>query len=112
MLTSLSIGQYLTQVLYDDVLIILSNARQMLPNIDSSHIKSGNVSISHLRMYLSIVADREDDITIARSFILFMMGYLWSQAANNTVLLGYLVVMADLDEAAQYDEGSTIFASL
>ncbi|KAF6149501.1 hypothetical protein GIB67_003649 [Kingdonia uniflora] len=103
MLTSLSIGRYLTQVPYDDTWSILSNARQLLPNIDSSHIKSGNVSIAHLRTYLTIAADREDDITIVHAFILFMMGHLWFQTANDTVLLGYLAVVADLDSAAQYD---------
>ncbi|KAF6175064.1 hypothetical protein GIB67_038977, partial [Kingdonia uniflora] len=89
-LTSLSIGRYSTQVPYDDTWSILSNAWQLLPNIDSSHIKSGNVRIAHLRMYLTVVADQEDGITIARAFILFMMGHLWFQTANDTVPLGYL----------------------
>ncbi|KAF6154669.1 hypothetical protein GIB67_000553 [Kingdonia uniflora] len=65
MLTSLLISRYPTQVPYDDAWSILSNARQLLLNIDSSNIKSGNVSISHLKTYLTIEADREDDITIA-----------------------------------------------
>ncbi|KAF6134805.1 hypothetical protein GIB67_002206 [Kingdonia uniflora] len=112
MLTSLSIDRYPTQVLYDDVWSVLSNTRQLLPNIDFSHIKSGNVNISHLRTYLTIAADREDDITIARAFILFMMGHLWFQTANDTVPLGYLAVVANLDEVAQYDWGSAILASL
>ncbi|KAF6171853.1 hypothetical protein GIB67_007374 [Kingdonia uniflora] len=112
MLTSLSIGRYPTQVPYDDTWSILSNARQLLPSIDSSHIKSGNVSITHLRTYLTIEANLEDDITIARAFILFMMGHLWFQTANDTVPLGYLAVMNDLDLAAQYDWGSTIIASM
>ncbi|KAF6150206.1 hypothetical protein GIB67_023161 [Kingdonia uniflora] len=112
MLTSLSIGRYPTQVPYDDAWTVLSNARQLLPNIESNNIKSGNVSISHLRTYLTIAADREDDITISRAFILFMMGHLWFQTANDTVPLGYLAVVADLDEAAQYDWGSAILASL
>ncbi|KAF6160321.1 hypothetical protein GIB67_019090, partial [Kingdonia uniflora] len=111
MLTSLSIGRYLTQVSYDDAWSILSNARQLLPNIDSSHIKSGNVSIAHLKMYLTVEIHREDDITIARAFILFMMGHLWFQTANDTVPLGYLAAMNDLDLAAQYDWGSAILAS-
>ncbi|KAF6164424.1 hypothetical protein GIB67_025250 [Kingdonia uniflora] len=54
----------LIQVPYDDTWYILSNVRQLPPNIDFSHIKSGNVSIAHLRMYLIVEADREDDITI------------------------------------------------
>ncbi|KAF6139467.1 hypothetical protein GIB67_031089 [Kingdonia uniflora] len=112
MLTSLSIGRYPTQVPYNDAWSVLSNARQLLPNIDSSHIKSGNVSISYLRTYLTIAADRKDDITIARAFILFMIGHLWFQTANDTVLLRYLVAMADLDKVAQYDWGSAILASL
>ncbi|KAF6164197.1 hypothetical protein GIB67_010167 [Kingdonia uniflora] len=112
MLTLLSIGRYRTQVPYDDTLSILSNARQLLPNIDSSHIKSGNVNIAHLRTYLTVVANREDDITIARTFILFMMEHLWFQTANDTVPLGYLAAAADLESAAQYDWGSAILASL
>ncbi|KAF6146229.1 hypothetical protein GIB67_011701 [Kingdonia uniflora] len=112
MLTSLSIGRYLTQVPYDDTWSILSNARQLLPNIDSCHIKSENVSITHLRTYLTVKADQEDDITIARSFILFMMGHLRFQTANDTVPLGYLAAVNDLDSAAQYVWGSTILASL
>ncbi|KAF6155580.1 hypothetical protein GIB67_004574 [Kingdonia uniflora] len=112
MLTSLSIGQYPTQVPYDDTWSILSNARQLLRYIDSNHIKSGNVGISHLRTYLTIADDRENDITIARAFILFKMGHLWFQTANDTVPLGYLVAIADLDSAAQYDWGTAIFASL
>ncbi|KAF6159986.1 hypothetical protein GIB67_033070 [Kingdonia uniflora] len=112
MLTSLSIGRYLTQVPYDDAWSILSNARQLLPNIDSSHIKSGNVSIAHLKTYLTVEIHREDDITIARAFILFMMGHLWFQTANDTVPLGYLAAMNDLDLAAQYDWGYAILASL
>ncbi|KAF6141675.1 hypothetical protein GIB67_001227 [Kingdonia uniflora] len=112
MLTSLSIGRYPTQVPYDDTWSILSNARQLLPNIDSSHIKSGNVSIAHLRTYLTVKANRDDDITIACAFILFMMGHLWFQTANDTVPLGYLTAVNDLDSAAQYDWGSAIFASL
>ncbi|KAF6156296.1 hypothetical protein GIB67_010105 [Kingdonia uniflora] len=112
MLTSLSIDRYLTQVPYDDAWCVLSNAWQLLPNIDFSHIKSGNVSISHLRTYLTIAADREDNITIARAFILFMMGYVWFQTASDTVPLGYLAAVADLDDAAQYDWGSAILASL
>ncbi|KAF6155772.1 hypothetical protein GIB67_007419 [Kingdonia uniflora] len=55
---------------------------------------------------------REDDITIARAFILFMMGHLWFQTANDTVPLGYLAAVNDLDLAAQYDWGSAILASL
>ncbi|KAF6176291.1 hypothetical protein GIB67_023582 [Kingdonia uniflora] len=100
MLTSLSIGRYPTQVPYDDTWSILSNARQLLPNIDSNHIKSGNVSIAHLRTYLTVEADRDDDITIVRVFILFMMGHLWFQTANDTVPLGYLAAVNDLDSAA------------
>ncbi|KAF6168023.1 hypothetical protein GIB67_011408, partial [Kingdonia uniflora] len=110
--TSLSIGRYPTQVPYDDAWNILSNAKQLLTNIDSSHIKSGNVGISYLRMYLTTAADRDNDITIARAFILFMMEHLRFQTANDTVPLGYLAVVADLDEAAQYDWGSAILASL
>ncbi|KAF6173359.1 hypothetical protein GIB67_027054 [Kingdonia uniflora] len=98
MLTSLSIGRSPTQVPYDDTWSILSNARQLLPNIDSSHKKIGNVNIAHLRTYLTIAADWEDDITIA--------------PANDTVPLGYLAAVADLDSAAQYDWGFTILASL
>ncbi|KAF6159268.1 hypothetical protein GIB67_032039 [Kingdonia uniflora] len=112
MLTSFSIDRYLTHVPYDDAWSVLSNVKQLLPNIDSSLIKSGNVSISHLRTYLTIAADREDDITIARTFILFTMGHLWFQMANDTVPLGYLAAVADLDSAAQYDWGSAILASL
>ncbi|KAF6166762.1 hypothetical protein GIB67_005638 [Kingdonia uniflora] len=112
MLTSLFIDGYLTQVPYDDTWSILSNVRQLFPNIDSNHIKSGNVSIAHLRTYLTIAADREDDITIARVFILFMMGHLWFQTANDTVPLGYLAAVNDLDSAAQYDWGYAILASL
>ncbi|KAF6140568.1 hypothetical protein GIB67_013861 [Kingdonia uniflora] len=112
MLISLSIGRYSTQVSYDDTWSILSNARQLLPNIDFSHIKSRNINISYLKMYLTVADDQEDDITIAHTFILFMMGHLWFQMANNTVLLGYLAVVADLDSAAQYDWGSAILASL
>ncbi|KAF6162571.1 hypothetical protein GIB67_003117 [Kingdonia uniflora] len=76
MLTSMPISRYPIQVPYDDAWSILSNARQLLPNIDSSHIKSGNVSIAHLKTYLTVEIHREDDITIARAFILFMMGHL------------------------------------
>ncbi|KAF6142637.1 hypothetical protein GIB67_015123 [Kingdonia uniflora] len=97
MLTSLPIARYPTQVPYDDVWYILSNTRQLLPNIDSNHIKSGNVNIAHLKTYLTVEIHREDDITIARAFILFMMGYLWFQTANDTVQLGYLAVVNDLD---------------
>ncbi|KAF6156949.1 hypothetical protein GIB67_039710 [Kingdonia uniflora] len=90
---------------------------QSIPNptqekFPRSHIKSGNTSIAHLRTYLTVAADREDDITIARAFILFMMGHLWFQTANDTVLLGYLAAVSDLDSAAQYDWGSAILASL
>ncbi|KAF6134217.1 hypothetical protein GIB67_010016 [Kingdonia uniflora] len=142
MLTSLSIGRYLTQVSYDDAWTVLSNVRQLLPNIESSNIKSGNVSISYLRTYLTIAADREDNITIVRAFILFMMGHLWFQTtndtasdqddditiarafilfvmghlwfstANDTIPLGYLAGVANLDEAAKYDWGSAILVSL
>ncbi|KAF6143971.1 hypothetical protein GIB67_017579, partial [Kingdonia uniflora] len=104
-------GKELT-VPYDDTWSILSNARQLLPNIDSSHIKSGNVSITHLRTYLTVEADQEDDITIARAFIFFMMGHLWFQTVNDTVPFGYLTAVNDLDSAAQYDWGSAILASL
>ncbi|KAF6151589.1 hypothetical protein GIB67_021775 [Kingdonia uniflora] len=103
MLTSLSIGRYLTQIPYDDTWSILSNAWQLLPNIDSSHIKNGNVSIAHFRTYLTVAADRENNITIAHTFILFMMGHLWFQTANDAVPLGYLAAVNDLDSAAQYD---------
>ncbi|KAF6140503.1 hypothetical protein GIB67_031146 [Kingdonia uniflora] len=103
MLTSLSIGRYPTQVPYEDAWRALSNVRQLLPNIDSNYIKSGNVSIAHLRMYLTIAIDRDDDTTIARTFILFMMGHLWFQTANDTVLLGYLTAVANLNSIAQYD---------
>ncbi|KAF6166485.1 hypothetical protein GIB67_038222 [Kingdonia uniflora] len=82
MLTSGSIGRYPTQVPYDDTWSVLFNARQLLPNIDSGHIKSGNVSILYLRTYFTIATDREDDITIARVFILFMMGHLRFQTAT------------------------------
>ncbi|KAF6142687.1 hypothetical protein GIB67_015173 [Kingdonia uniflora] len=112
MLTSLLIGRYPTQVPYDDAWSILSNARQLLPNIDFSHIKSGNVSIAHLKTYLTVEIHREDDITFACAFILFMMGHLWFQTANDTIPLGYLAAVNDLDLAAQYDWGSAILASL
>ncbi|KAF6160116.1 hypothetical protein GIB67_018896, partial [Kingdonia uniflora] len=108
MLTSLSIARYPTQVSYDDAYSILSNARQLLLNNESNNIKGGNVIISYLWTYLTIAADREDDITIARAFIFFMMGYLWSQMANDTVLLGYLAAVADLDEVAAVTTGGTI----
>ncbi|KAF6168837.1 hypothetical protein GIB67_042144, partial [Kingdonia uniflora] len=112
MLTLLSIGRYPTKVPYDDAWIILSNTRQLLPRIESSNIKTENVSISHLRMYLTITDDRDDDITIIRAFIIFMMGHLWFQTANNTISLGYLAVVADLDKAAEYDWGFAILAFL
>ncbi|KAF6177115.1 hypothetical protein GIB67_005103 [Kingdonia uniflora] len=63
-------------------------------------------------MYLTITDDREDDITIVRAFILFMMRYLWFQTANVTVPLEYLAVVADLDETGEYDWGYAIRASL
>ncbi|KAF6158777.1 hypothetical protein GIB67_040291 [Kingdonia uniflora] len=75
------------------------------------HIKSGNVSIVHLRTYLTVEANREDDITIAHAFILFMMGHLWFQTANDTVSHGYLPAVNDLDSAVHY-WGSVILASL
>ncbi|KAF6166722.1 hypothetical protein GIB67_005598 [Kingdonia uniflora] len=81
-------------------------------NFPRSHIKSENVSIAHMRMFLTVTADREDAITIARAFILFMMGHLWFQTANDTVPLEYLAAVADLDSAAQYDWGSSILDSL
>ncbi|KAF6149490.1 hypothetical protein GIB67_011391 [Kingdonia uniflora] len=112
MLTSLLIDRYPTQVSYDDAWSVLSNARQLFPNIDSSHIKGGNVSISHLRTYLTVADNREDDITIARAFILFMMGHLWFQTANDTVPLGYFTAVADLNSTTQYDWGYAILASL
>ncbi|KAF6170535.1 hypothetical protein GIB67_031943 [Kingdonia uniflora] len=90
----------------------VTRSRQLLSNIDFSHIKSLNVSIAHLRTYLTVAADREDDIIIARAFILFMMRYLWFQTANDTVPLGYLAAVADLDSAAQYDWGFVIIAFL
>ncbi|KAF6162071.1 hypothetical protein GIB67_025837 [Kingdonia uniflora] len=99
-------------VSYDDTWSILSNVRQLLPNIDFSHIKSRNVNILHLMTYLTVAADREDDITIARAFILFIMGHLWFQTANDTVPLGYLTAVADLDSVAQYDWGSAILSFL
>ncbi|KAF6155972.1 hypothetical protein GIB67_039303 [Kingdonia uniflora] len=77
------LGRYPTQVPYDDAWSVLSNA-----------------------------SDREDDITIVRAFILFMIGHLWFQTANDTVPLGYLPVVADLDEASKYDWGYAILASL
>ncbi|KAF6138471.1 hypothetical protein GIB67_022505 [Kingdonia uniflora] len=86
--------------------------RQLLPNIDSSHIKSGNVSIAHLKTYLTVEIHWEDDITIARAFILFMIGHLWFQTANDTVPLGYPTAMNDLDLAAQYDWDFAILASM
>ncbi|KAF6165190.1 hypothetical protein GIB67_000774 [Kingdonia uniflora] len=58
------------------------------------------------------LADREDDITIVRAFTLFMMGYLWFQMANDTVPLGYLVAVANLDEAVEYEWSSIILTSL
>ncbi|KAF6151253.1 hypothetical protein GIB67_002952, partial [Kingdonia uniflora] len=97
---------------YDDAWSILSNTWQLLPNIDSSHIKSGNVSIAHFKMYLTVEINQEDDITIARAFILFMMGHLCFQTANDTFPLGYLAAVNDLDLAAQFDWGSAILASL
>ncbi|KAF6144000.1 hypothetical protein GIB67_017608 [Kingdonia uniflora] len=102
----------LPAVSYDDTWSILFNARQLLPNIDFNHIKSENVSIAHLKTYLTVKANREDDITIARTFILFMMGHLWFQTANDTVPLRYLAPVNDLDSAAQYDWGSAILASI
>ncbi|KAF6164102.1 hypothetical protein GIB67_017686 [Kingdonia uniflora] len=90
----------------------LTERWQLLPNIDSSHIKSGNVSIAHLKTYLTVEIHREDDITIARTFILFMMGHLWFQIANDTVPLGYLAAVNDLDLAAQYAWGYVILTSL
>ncbi|KAF6150471.1 hypothetical protein GIB67_030272 [Kingdonia uniflora] len=62
--------------------------------------------------YLTVEANRDDDITIARIFILFMMEHLRFQTANDTVPLGYLAAVNDLDSAAQYDWGSAILASL
>ncbi|KAF6172803.1 hypothetical protein GIB67_034655 [Kingdonia uniflora] len=104
-------GKELT-VPYDGTWSILSNARQLLPKIDYSHINSGNVIIVHLRTYLTVADDQEDDITIAHDFIFFMMGHLWFQTAKDTVSLGYLVAVNDLDSAAQYNWGSAILASL
>ncbi|KAF6143823.1 hypothetical protein GIB67_016744 [Kingdonia uniflora] len=40
------------------------------------------------------------------------MGHLWFQTANDTVPLGYLAAVNDLDSAAQYDWGTAILASL
>ncbi|KAF6165621.1 hypothetical protein GIB67_002443 [Kingdonia uniflora] len=84
----------------------------MLPNIDFSHIKSGNVSISHLRTYLTIAVDREDDITIFSCFYPLHDGTFVVPNGKHTVPLGYLTTVADLDEVAQYDWGSAILASL
>ncbi|KAF6138006.1 hypothetical protein GIB67_041879 [Kingdonia uniflora] len=67
---------------------------------------------AHLKTYLTVEIHREGDIIIARAFILFMMGHLWFQTDNNTVPLGYLATVNDLDLAAQYDWGSAILASL
>ncbi|KAF6138584.1 hypothetical protein GIB67_032478, partial [Kingdonia uniflora] len=63
-------------------------------------------------MYLTVPDDREGDITITHAFILFMMGHLWFQTANDTISLRFLAAMADLDSVAQYDWGSAILASL
>ncbi|KAF6154164.1 hypothetical protein GIB67_016416 [Kingdonia uniflora] len=112
MITSLSIGRYLTQVQYGDAWSVLSNARQLLPRIESNNTKSGNISILHLRTYLTITDDREDDITIVRAFILFVIRHLRFQTANDTVPLGYLVPVTNLDKATEYDWGSIILDSM
>ncbi|KAF6167698.1 hypothetical protein GIB67_017193 [Kingdonia uniflora] len=40
------------------------------------------------------------------------MGHLWFQTPNDTLPLGYLADVADLDDVTQYDWGSAILASL
>ncbi|KAF6134162.1 hypothetical protein GIB67_013559 [Kingdonia uniflora] len=95
-----------------DIRLGNSDNRLIQALIERCHIKSGNVIIAHLRTYLTVEADREDDITIARTFILFMMGHLWFQMANDTVPLEYLVAVNDLDSTVQYDWGYAILASL
>ncbi|KAF6158949.1 hypothetical protein GIB67_042030, partial [Kingdonia uniflora] len=112
MLTSLPINKYPTQLSYDDRWSIISEAMKLFPNIISNNIKSGNVSIAHLRQYLTVTDNRSIDSTVARAFILFMMGHLWFQTASDIVPLEYLEAIADLDEAPSYDWGSAILASL
>ncbi|KAF6172410.1 hypothetical protein GIB67_025915 [Kingdonia uniflora] len=58
------------------------------------------------------IDDRFNESTVARVFIIFMMGHLWFQTTNDTVPLEYLEAVADLDEVPTYDRGSAILASL
>ncbi|KAF6169215.1 hypothetical protein GIB67_013645 [Kingdonia uniflora] len=95
-----------------DIRLGNSDNRLIQALTERCHIKSGNVNITHLRTYLTVAADQEDDFTIAHAFILFMIGHLWFQTANDTVLLRYLAAVNDLDSAAQYNWGSAILASL
>ncbi|KAF6142258.1 hypothetical protein GIB67_012107 [Kingdonia uniflora] len=95
-----------------DIRLGNSDNRLIQALIKRCHIKSGNVSIAHLRTYLTVAADLEDDITIAHVFIFFMIGHLWFQTANDTVPLEYLATVNNLDSATQYDWGSAIIASL
>ncbi|KAF6134836.1 hypothetical protein GIB67_002237 [Kingdonia uniflora] len=79
-----------------DICLGNSDNRIIQALTERCHIKSGNVSILHLRTYLTVADDRKDDITIVRAFILFMMGHLKFQMANDTVPLGYLTAVANL----------------
>ncbi|KAF6171612.1 hypothetical protein GIB67_036217 [Kingdonia uniflora] len=81
-----------------------------IPKLESS--KEDMWSTLQIHVLKKRPHDREDDITNACAFILFMMGHLWFQMANDTVPLRYLAAAADLDSAAQYDRGSAIFTSL
>ncbi|KAF6157927.1 hypothetical protein GIB67_015243 [Kingdonia uniflora] len=66
MLTLLPIGKYPTQLPYDDRWSVISEARQLLPRITSNNTKSGNVSIAHLRTYLTVTDNQSNGSTVAR----------------------------------------------
>ncbi|KAF6150340.1 hypothetical protein GIB67_034039 [Kingdonia uniflora] len=53
-----------------------------------------------------VVATEDEDVVVKEN------GGGYFQTANDTVLLGYLAAVNDLDSAAQYDWGYTILASL
>ena len=84
-----------------------------LPGLESHDVVCGAVTLTRLQQYIAHHrADIHMSDAVTRAFLIYLLGSTFFSNQKNTIRLGYLAALTDLDALHTFDWGSAILGNL